>query len=154
MDECTYSPQISPGSPDVAIPDDDIVIVQRDTVLLQFPYGSPTDELELRNPELNDKIVTQVYRVQRYTRNNTLDIYRDPTWFKTGVLNWNFTGLTSDQRNDIIAFCRVSAGKYIKVTDYLSQEHKCIIINPDNPITQEHRGCSYTWKVDLQKAVV
>lgn len=154
MDECTYSPQISPGSLLTPIAANDINVVDRPTILLEYPFVSPTTTLELRNPELNDKIITQVYRVQRYTRDNTLDIYRDPTWFKNGVLNWNFTGLSLDDRNSIISFCRLSAGKYVKVTDYLSQVHKCILINPDNPITQEHSGCNYTWKCDLQKSVV
>jgi len=154
LNQCEYSPEISPGSPLTAMPASDITPVDRSTILLEYPYTSPTTTLEIRNPELNDKIVTQVYRVLEYTRGNSLIVFRDPNWFKTYVLNMAFTGLSRDNRNDILAFCRLTAGKYVKLTDYISQTHKGIIMNPDNPITQENRGCGYTWKLDFQGSLV
>ena len=59
-----------------------------------------------------------------------------------------------------------SAGKYIYVTDYYGRQFQAIILNPDNPITQElpdyqkqgdttstlgSYGAGYTWKLDLQR---
>ena len=160
----------------------DITVVQGTTVSFQYPYiGSNTTTLTLRNPELNDIRVFQAYRVQDYSRGDTLIVYRDPQWFKTRVLNWSFTGLTRQNRIDILAFVAMSAGQYILVTDYWGVQFKAIIINPDNPITQETpdyqayqigsntpyypptiisggtattiSGSGYTWKVDLQKAL-
>ncbi len=155
LEPCVYSPEINPGNPNVTpMSATDIVVVDRSTVILTYPYVSPTLTLEIRNPELNDKIVRQCYRVQEYTRGNTLIIFRDPNWFKTYVLNMAFTALSKTNRDDILTFCRASAGKYIGFKDPLSQDHKGIIINPDNPLTQEGPDCLYTWKLDFQGSLI
>lgn len=151
MDTCTYSPQISPGNTNLtAIPSTGPTLVRRETVLLEYPYSSPTTTLEVRNPEFNDKVVLQVSRVQRYTRDFSLDIYRDAKWPKTVVLGWNFVGLSRAKADEIIAFCQLCVGKEIKITDFDSRILKCIMTRADNPITQEGPNCLYTWKCDLQ----
>lgn len=160
----TYSPDILGSGLLPDMPAEDILVINRSTILLT--YDDLT--LELRNPELNDQYVFQCYRILRYSRGDTLIAYRDPNWFKTKVANWAFTGLTRQNRDDIINFVRASAGKYISVTDYFSQQYQAIIMNPDNSITQELPdymirgeqqdlgtfGCGYTWKVDLQRKLV
>lgn len=150
MDYCSYSPQISPGSLLTPIPSTGPSLVRRETVLLQYPFSSPTTSLEIRNPEFNDKIVLQVSRVQRYTRDYTLDLYRDSKWPKSVVLGWNFVALHLDKCDEIIDFCKLTVGKEIKVTDYDSRILKGIITRPDNPITQEGPNCLFTWKFDFQ----
>lgn len=169
-----YSPDVYAGLlPNM--PDTDITVVPRKTVLFAYPFDAQTTVLEVRNPELNDLALFQAYRIQTYTRGDGLIVYRDPQWFKTRVYNWSFTGLTRQNRQDILDFLSMSAGKYITVTDFLSRQFKAIIINVDNPITQELPdyspvqittpnsdaykytslpGSGYTWKVDLQKALV
>jgi len=162
-----YQPEISPGSTLTPMPATDITVVNRTTVLLQYPFDVPTTTLTLRAPELSNTIAVQAQRVQGYTRGNTLYQYRDPNWFKTRLFSWTFTGLTRQNRIDILNFVLLSAGQYITVTDYDSQVYKCIITNPDADITQEGpdyaqlppnsalpAGSLYTWKVDLQKALV
>lgn len=160
-----YTPEVLNGTLQ-SMPTNDIEVVQRKTVLLQYPYDTKTTTLELRNPELNDLQLFQAYRVHTYSRGDTLHVYRDPNWFRTSVVNWSFTALTNVNRNDILAFINMSAGKYITVTDYWSRVFKCVIVNPNNAITQELpdykevpfgtapvviKGAGYTWKVDLQK---
>ena len=162
-----YQPEISPGSPLTPMPATDITITPRNTVLLQYPFDTLLTTLTLRNPELNDTIGTVTQRVQGYTRGDTLYQYKDTRWFQTRIFNWTFTGLTKQNKIDILNFINISAGKYITVTDHNSQVFKCIIVNPDAPITQEGpdyaqlapnsalaAGSLYTWKVDLQKALV
>lgn len=153
MNKNSYSPEIVSG-PLANMPVSDVTIVARTTILLQYPFDVPTTTLQLRNPELNDLFLFQAYRVQEYSRGNSQIIFRDSTWFKTRIFNWAFTALTRQNRDDIISFVRLTAGKYVLVTDFYSLTNKCLIINPDNPITQETPGCGYTWKVDLQKAIV
>lgn len=150
LEQCLYSPEISTGSPLTAMPTSDITATISETTILQFPYTSPTTTLTIRNPELGDKFVSQSYRVQRYTRDNKLIVYRDPAWFQTRIFNMAFTGLSPQNKLDIMSFVRLSIGQYVSLTDYLSQTWKGLIINPDNPITQEGPNCLYTWKLDFQ----
>jgi hypothetical protein len=173
-----YTPIVQMG-PLVNMPKDDITVVTRATVLFSYADpanpNSPPTVLELRNPELNDQMAFQAYRVQRYSRGNTQIMFRDPYWFKTRVFNWAFTALTKQNTIDILDFLQLTAGRWINVTDYFGRTFNAIIINPDNPITQEKpdydqvailnpdadaypysplKGSGYTWKVDLQKALV
>jgi hypothetical protein len=164
----TYSPDIGPGSiPNMPLTD--ILVVKTPTVSLTYnPPSGPDVVLTLRNPQLNDQYLFQVYRIQRYSRGDSMLTYRDKTWFKTRVHNWAFVGLTRQNRIDILNFVKVSAGQFITVVDYYGQSFEAIIINPDNPVTQElpdylpteypsvarprgTYGCGYTWKVDLQR---
>lgn len=155
MELCTYSPQISPGNTNItAMPATmPLTLVSRDTVLLEYPYSSPTTTLELKVPQLNDIKLLEFSRIQRRSRGNTLVIARKSYWPKSNTFNIAFSSLTAAERDEIIAFVRLTLGKEIKYTDYESQEHKAIIINPSNPITQEGEGCQYTWKVDLQEVL-
>lgn len=156
MNECEYSPQISPGNADIVamsalMP---FTPVERSTILLQHPYDTPTLTLELRNPSLNDKLGLTYSRIQRKSRGNQLIVFRATHWPKSRIFNLAFSSLTATNRNEIIAFIRASLGKEIKYTDYLSQEHKVLLINPDTDITQEGIGCQYTWSVSLQEVIV
>ena len=156
MDECTYSPQISPGSPLTPMPETSpVTLVARDTVLIQYPYTSPTHTLELRNPGFNDKLVIQKSRIYRVSRGNDLIVYRDQIWPKARIINYAFEGLTQTQAEDALTFYEVSLGKYIKLTTYESLVYKGIILNPNNPISKETKhDCSYTLKFDFQGTLI
>lgn len=157
----TYSPDVNPGVlPNM--PTTDVAITSTGSVI--FSYNGTS--LKLRDPELNNIDVFQVYRVQRYSRGHSLLLYRDRNWFKNRVHNWSFTGLTRQNRSDILNFVQLTMGQLITVVDYCGQTFQAVIMNPDNPITQEtpdYRnqgdttsskgtyGAGYTWKVDLQR---
>ena len=156
MNECEYSPQISPGNADITamsalMP---FTPIERETILLEYPYASPTLTLELRNPELNDRKSLVYSRVQRKSRGNSLILFRASHWPKSRVFNISFRALTSSNRDAIISFIRASLGKEIKYTDFLAQEHKVVLINPDAEITQEGIGCQYTWTASLQEVIL
>ncbi len=152
MDECTYSPQISPGNSNrTPIPDVQPTLTPINYVELAYPFSSPTTTLQLRRPEFNDKLVPKISRILRYSRGNTLRVYRDPVWLKQTIINWNFSGLTKVEAEAALDFFLESVGKEIKLTDYNSQVYKGVILNPENPISQESKSaCSYTLKLDFQ----
>ena len=160
----TYSPEVSSGVL-ASMPTSDITITSTGTV--SFTFSSTT--LTLRQPELNDLNVLQVYRNQKLSRGSTLIIYRDRNWLRNQVHNWSFTGLTRQNRTDILNFLGISMGQLITVVDYYGQTFQALIMNPDNPISQElpdyrnqgdttatkgNYGAGYTWKVDLQRKPV
>ncbi len=155
MDECSYSPQITPGNPITSMPADiPVTLVARDTILLECPYDTPTITLELKNPILGDHDVAEYSRIQRHTRGLGLKLYRDDTWPKSRTFNMSFQALSAIDRDNILDFIRQTAGLELKYTDYLSQVHKVIMLVPKTPITQTGRGCQYTWKTDLQEIIV
>lgn len=154
MDECTYSPQITPGNPMTAMPSElPFEFVERNTILLQYPYDSPTLTLELKNPIPGDHDLSEWSRIQRHTRGLGLKLYRDDDWPKSRTFNISFQALTQTDRDNILSFIRQTAGHELKYTDYLSEVHKVIMLQPRTPISQSGRGCQYTWKTDLQKVI-
>lgn len=167
---CLYEPQISPGNTNLTpMPATaPVTLVRRETILLEFPHDVPTTTLELRSPEFNDKLVKKFTRIYRKSRGNTLIVFRDPAWPKTDIINWAFRGLTNIQAADALAFYKLSAGKYIRLTTYESLVYQGIIINPNNPISQEGPdvilpdpnpdnctvNSSFTLKFDFQGSLV
>lgn len=173
MNKCTYSPQISPVTIPGLTPPPAVgpVLVRRATVLFQYPYASPTMTLEIRAPSTNNKLVPKISRIQAMSRGNELLVFRDPIWPKSTLINWSFEGLTAEEAEACLSFALVSCGQLIKVTDYESRVMRCILINPQNPISQESkeiipviplsptpreaRGTrGWTFKIDLQGSFV
>ena len=153
MERCEYSPQISPGNPNLTpmptLPPVNLVAVAG--ISLGFPYFNPTTALTLRNPQFNDKLVKKYSRIQRNTRGNTLIVYRDTSWPQANIINYSFIGLSKDEANDALDFYKLSAGKYIRLLTYESLLYKGIILNPNNPVSKESaNNCSYTLKFDFQ----
>lgn len=156
MNKCTYSPQISPGNSELTAPPASlpVVLVSRDTIVLTYPYVSPTLTVEIRNPELNDKEAHQFKRIVSVTRGNKLIVKRNQNWPRSTRLSYNFIALSKEQAYDILDFIKESLGKEIGLLDYESKQWKGIIISPNEPITQEGPGCMYSAKFDFQGVLV
>lgn len=153
MNVCSYSPQISPGNSNVnPMPEDaPVTLVPQQTIVLEYPWDTPTITLTLKNPELNDKFVKKFTRIYRRSRGGTIIGYRDVTWPHQDILNWSFMGLPKADAEAALDFYRAAAGKYIKVTTYEGLVYKGIILNTNNPISEEGPGgCQYTLKFDFQ----
>lgn len=151
MDICNYSPQISPGNSNrTPIASSQPTLTPRDTVLLEYPFDTPTESLELRNPSFNNKIVPKINRILRFSRGRELIVYRDPVWLKQTILNWSFVGLSAAEASAALDFCLTSIGRQIKLTDFESRVYKGVLLNPSNPISQEGKLCMFTFKLDFQ----
>lgn len=152
MNKFRYSPQISPGNPNIAAMPEDIpvTLVNRNTVLFEYPYDTPTLTLELKNPVFNNSEALNLSRIERHSRGRELIVYRDPSWPKSQSLSYSFENLSLQNKDDIIEFVQATLGKEIKFTDHQSQIYKMIIANPRDFISEEHGNCGFTWKVNLQ----
>lgn len=144
---CEYDPQIFIGNFPTTIPH---TIVTRTTVLFQYPYDSPTLELELKTPTFNDQEAIDTSRIQRRSIGGSLIVYRDENWPKGFSLNYSFENLSLEARDNIVSFLRETLGKEIKFTDHNSKVYKAIITNPKDFISEELSDCGFTWKVNLQ----
>lgn len=155
MNVCTYSPQIAPGNGRITgMPANMRPITPRNTVVLSYGLFSIT----LKAPNLRNKFLPKISRVQREGRGGELIIFRDPTWSKMVVLNWAFEGLTATQAEACLEFSSEACGGIINVLDFESRTIQGIMINPANPVSQEKPDISkadcqvrgYTWKFDFQ----
>lgn len=155
MNVCTYSPQIAPGNGRIMqMPAEMRPITKRQTVILTYEDFSIT----LPAPNLRNKFLPKITRVQREARGGELIIFRDPVWSKVTVFNWAFEGLTASQAEGCLEFTSESCGDVFTILDFESRTIYGIMINPNNPISQEkpdsrNPDCSskaFTWKLDFQ----
>ena len=166
MNPCTYSPQIAPGNNRMdAVPANMRPIVPRGTIRLKYPYDAADIDafiVLLKAPNLRNKFLPKISRIQRESRGGQVIVFRDPVWTKMVVLNWAFEGLTATQAESCLEFSSESCGGIIELIDFESRTMRGIIMNPANPVSQERpdipkpdcqvRG--YTWKFDFQGVFV
>lgn len=144
---CTYDPQIFSGDFPTTEPH---TLVERSTVLFEYPYDTPTLTLELKTPVFNDQEAIDLSRIQRRSIGGSLIVYRDDDWPKGFSLNYSFENLSLQNKDDIMNFVKQTLGKEIKFTDHVSKVYKVIITNPKDFISDELNTCGFTWKVNLQ----
>ena len=155
MNICTYSPQISPGNPNITPPSaSGPTLVQVDNVVLTYPFVSPTMTVTLPTPEFNNRQVLRIERVTRETRGRTLRTFRYDIWPKIHRLAVSFLGLSPDQLDDFRALVKASVGKEIGYLDYESRQWKGIIINPDTAMSQEGPNCADAVRFDFEGELV
>ncbi len=134
---CQYSPFIGTNgdggatTPPSATPP----ILGTATLTLTHPFVTPTTTLVLRNPEFGDTHELSFSRINRETRGGTLEVFADPQWPKTQVLNLTIEALTEAETNSFLAFLGVSLGQEIGLLDWYNRQWRGIITTPDANVT-------------------
>lgn len=105
------------------------------TLTLTWPFMTPTTTLVLRNPEFGDTHDFAFSRIVRETRGGSLEVFADPDWSKTQVLNLTVEGLTEDETNDFLDFLGDSLGQEIGLLDWYNRQWRGIITTPDAEVT-------------------
>lgn len=155
MNDCTYSPQISPGNPFITPPSATVpTLVHSPTVTFTFPYVSPTTTIILPSPEFNNRDVLRIERVTRETRGKTLRTFRYSIWPKIRRLSLAFLGLAPDVAEDMKALLKASVGLELGYLDYESRQWKGLIINPDTAISQEGPNCADAIRIEFEGDLV
>jgi len=122
-----------------------------DRLVLYYPsHAAIARQLTLRAPEFQDRDRNAYTRVSRETRGGTLIVYSDPVWPSVRSLVVTVTGLTSDEAESYLTFMYATLGKEIEVRDWEGRLWAGVIVNPDNPITQDGPGCKYTISFELE----
>ena len=106
--------------------------VFRTSIILTYPYISPTVNLQLRNPELNSQDKKTVERIVRKTRNGKLLTFRDPQWPLFARLNWTIHLLHKTDVDDVLNFFSQSLGQQIGLYDFESRQWQGVIITPES----------------------
>lgn len=116
------------------------VYTKRPTIVLTYPYVSPSLTLTLRSPELEDSEKDVYNRIIRESRGGDQKIYRDNKWPQSRLLNYEIIFNKNQVVLDFLNFVSVSIGKEIGLLDYLSRQWRGILIPPETIFT--HRGRS------------
>lgn len=103
----------------------------RDSVLLQYPYESPSETLELSNPSLDDGSRLSYTRAFNQTRNGDGYIFTEDNYPILNKKLLTFTNLKKSQIDDLNLFIKSKLGLPVKYTDWYSQVYKIIILSPD-----------------------
>jgi len=115
---------------------------------LYQPYlGTPTSEVVLRKPEMDNRDRNAQNRVNRETRGGKMFVYADPNWPKVRTLAVTIIGLTETQVDDLQTFMQSTLGQEIGLTDWEGRLWKGVITNPDEVATQDGRGM---WTVTFE----
>ena len=149
MDKVTYSPQITEGNNDLTPPPaTPHPVLRRSTVVLTYPFVSPTTTLTIRTPDLGDKKELTYDRIYFESRGLTPHVYRDSNWQKRKILSLSFRALTKTQAADFEAFLKQSLGKVIGYLDYNSWQWSGVIVDPNQAI-QEVFGTDCYYAISL-----
>lgn len=112
------------------------------TVSFQLVYpasGPVTDSVTLRAPNFGNKDRLGFNRVLRETRGGTLIVFADPMWPKIQTLVLNFSGLSGDQAQQLLAFLDAHLGEEVGVYDWEHRYWTGVITTPAEPLVQDGR---------------
>lgn len=122
-----------------------------DRLVLYYPsHYAIARQLTLRAPEFQDRDRNAYTRVTRETRGGSLIVYSDPQWPKLRSLAVTVTGLTATEADDYLTFMYATLGKKIEIRDWEGRLWEGVIVNPENPVTQDGPGCKYTISFELE----
>jgi len=155
---CSYSPFVGSSSdPDAPTPPPSTYPAAGGTpgFRLQYPEtGSVTDELILRAPNLGNIDRLSMVRINRETRGGTLIIYADPIWPKVETLLLTFSGLSEDEAQDLLDWMETYLGQEIRLIDWEDRVWKGVIVNPQDPVVQDGKGCQFTASFEFEGSKV
>lgn len=133
--ENTISSGFSPPSNVLQDPQGDI-----DTFSLYVPYlGTPTNQVTMRKPELDNRDRNSYTRVNNETRGGKLIVFADPDWPKVRTLAVTIVGLTEAKVDELQTFMEDTLGQEIGLTDWEGRLWKGFITNPNEPAVQDGR---------------
>lgn len=137
-----YHPYVGTSSdPDLPTPPSSTppTLTPSHSIVLSYPYVTPTLTVTLRAPEFDNKDTVENKRVRRASRGGTIQIFADPQWPKIYQLHMDFAALSEQVAQDYAAFRQQTLGKEIKLVDHESRVWKGVLIEVATPITRNRR---------------
>jgi hypothetical protein len=121
---------------------------------LSYPYSSPTITVTLRAPDFGDIDRIGLTRIYRKTRGGTIKTYHQDDWPKENVRTFTFTGLSQENKDDLVSFLAQSLGKEIGIRDHEDFNWRGVILTPNNEFVAINRdnGCGeqYVFSFEFQ----
>ena len=148
-DEWLFAPQVTViggiETPSTTAP----VFSHQSTLVLTYPYVSPTLTVTLRSPKLGDSQTVTVESSRQTTLGNALRIGRNPIWPKVDVFSFLFEALTEEVVEEYFEFSIASAGKVIGLRDHRNRQYYGFILNPDGASSSE-QVCSKDLEISFR----
>lgn len=91
----------------------------------------------LRYPDFGDVNSFEAFRIQRQNRGGDLQIFQDPIWPTTEILDFKFSQL--DDVTDLMTFLAASQGGQITLKDQYGRTWLGYILTPEGQIVQPKR---------------
>lgn len=126
------------------------VLGSRSTIVLTYPYVSPTNTLELRNPEFQNPDTMDIQNVLTRSRGGDLILIRDPLWPVVETKSYKIVTITAVKKELFKTFLQESRGKEIGLLDYENRQWHGIILNPNARIVTIKDTCSYDITFDFE----
>ena len=137
---CSYDPTIgSSTDQDNPVPrplSSPFDVSRQSIITLSHPWTEPTNSITLRVPELGNKNIIEVQRINRKTRGGTLIVWSDPQWPRNEKMVVDIKALTESKATDLLAFISLTLGKEFGYTDWENNTHKAVLLNPSTAITR------------------
>ncbi len=144
---CSYSPFVGEGPP--APSTTSPVLTRRSTIILTYPYVTPTLTLELRNPDFDTIEQFEYRRIHRRSRGATLQVFRDPIWPEAERTIISFSALKQEEITNLFVFLQASLGQEIGYLDFESRQWRGIILTPAAQVAEpSRRGFSVTLEIE------
>lgn len=113
----------------------------RNTIVLSYPYSSPTTNLTLPSPIFDNSERRHYSQIVRESRGGTLHYFRDSNWGKYKRLNFTLNRLRCGQSyTELLDFLKLSIGKEIKLVDHENRTWRGVIVTPEASIVQDSRS--------------
>ncbi len=138
---CTYDPSIG-SSTDSTNPvprplSSPFTISRQTTITLAHPWTTPTNTITMRVPELGNKNIVEVQRINRKTRGGTLIVWSDPQWPKNEKLVIEIKAMTEAKATELKVFIALTLGQEFGYTDWENNTYKVVLLNPDTAIQRD-----------------
>ncbi len=106
---------------------------------VKFETLDSVTELVIRKPDFGDSDSYEVFRVQRNSRGGDLQIYSDPMWPTTEILEMKFSYLSGTEAGDLLDFMDATNGAKINFTDHYGRKWEGFILTPEAAVIQDKR---------------
>jgi hypothetical protein len=151
MSDCLYSPQVSPGNPNITPPTTVApTVVLATQVTFTYPPVSPTLTVSIDAPNFNNRDTIRISRVSRETRGKTFRTFRNSSWPVVRRLAIAIERIDPTAVANLKTFINSTIGKQIGYMDHESRHWVGVILNPDSAISQEGPGCQYTLSLNFE----
>lgn len=115
----------------------------------EVTFTCSPNSITVRKPEFGDTDEYGVFRVQRENRGGDLQVFQDPDWPTTEILEMEFAYLDAATAADFLIFLTQSLGKLVTFVDYVGRTWEGVILTPTGDVVQKGRF-NYTVKLRFQ----
>ena len=110
--------------------------------MITLTYDSTS--IELPSPQLGNKDITTIEKINKRTRGGDTILFSDPDWPHQKEVKYDFDTLTLEQVTLLRNFVSSTLGLTVEFTDFEGNSFWGVINSPNFEIIQNSRNCDYS----------